>query len=45
MQILIFIPRMAPLAHIHMYFNNTAAQGWANRGSFSTASSVGPMLR
>ena len=40
MQLLIFSPRMAPLAHIHTYINNTAAQGWANKSSFSTASSV-----
>ena len=45
MQILIFTPRMDPLAHIHTYVNKTAAQGWANRGSFSTASSVVPILR
>ena len=25
MQILLFEPRMAPLAHIHMYIDNTAA--------------------
>ena len=40
MQILIFVPSMAPLAHIHTYVDKTAAQGWANRGSVSTASSV-----
>ena len=45
MQILIFAPRMAPLAHIHTYVDNMAAQGWANRGSVSIASSVGPMLQ
>ena len=44
MQLLSFAPRMAPLAHIHTYVNNTVAQVWANRGSFSTASSVGPIL-
>ena len=44
MHLLIFAPRMVPLAHIHTYVNNTAAQGWDNRGSFSTASSVGPIL-
>ena len=43
MQILIFKPRMVPLAHIHMYINNTASHVWANRGSFRTASSVGPI--
>ena len=35
----------APVAYIHMYFDNTTAQGWANMGSISTASSVGPILR
>ena len=45
MQILLFAPRMTPLAHIHTYVNNTAAQGWSNMDSFSTASSVGPILR
>ena len=44
MQLLIFAPRMVPLAHIHTYANNTAAQGSANRGSFSTSSYVGPIL-
>ena len=43
--ILIFAPRMAPLEHIHTYVDNMSAQGWANRGSVSTASSVVPMLR
>ena len=40
MQILIYSPRMAPLAHIHAHINNTAAQRWANRGSASTTSSI-----
>ena len=40
MQILIFSPRMMPLDHIHTYINNRATQGWANRSSVSTASSV-----
>ena len=40
MQLLIFAPRMAPLAHIHTYVNNMAAQRWANRGSVSTTSSI-----
>ena len=44
MQILLFAPSMAPLDHIHMYVDNTAAQAWANRFSISTASSVGPFL-
>ena len=45
MQLLLFAPKMAPLVHIHTYVNNTVALGWANRGSVSTASSVGPILR
>ena len=45
MHLLLFAPRMVPLAHIHTYIENTAEQGWDNRGSFSTASSVGPILR
>ena len=45
MQILLFATRVVPLAHIHTYVDNTAAQGWAKRVSVSTASSVGPMLR
>ena len=45
MHLLLFTPRMDPLAHIHMYFDNTAAQGWSNRGSFRTASAVVPILR
>ena len=44
-QILIFTPRMAPLAHIHTYVDNTAAQGWDNLGSVNTASAVGPILQ
>ena len=45
MQILICAPRMAPLAHIHTYIDNTESQGWANRGSVSTASSFGLILQ
>ena len=45
MQLLIFSPRMAPLTHIHIYGNNTAAQVWANQGSVITASSLGPILK
>ena len=45
MQLLIFSPMMAPLVHIHTYVENTAAQGWANRGGIRTASAVGPILR
>ena len=43
MQILLFAPSMAPLLHIHVYVDKTAAQVWANRGSVITASSVGPI--
>ena len=45
MHILLFTPSMTPLAHIHTYVDNTAAQGRANRGSASTSSSVGPILQ
>ena len=45
MHILLFAPRMAPLAHIHIYVDKTAAQGWENRVSVITASPVGPILR
>ena len=44
MQILIFSPSMAPLFYIHTYVNNTAEQGWSNRGGVSTASSVGTIM-
>ena len=44
MQILIFAPRMAALVYIYTYVDNTAAQKWSNRGSVSTAVSVGPIL-
>ena len=45
MQLLIFAPRIAPLAHIHIYVNNISAQEWANRGSVITVSSVGSILK
>ena len=44
MQLLIFAPWISPLEHIHTYINNMAAQGWANRVSVRTSSSVGPIL-
>ena len=44
MELLIFSLRMAPLAHIQRYINNTVSQEWAHRGSVSTASSVEPIL-
>ena len=44
-QLLLFAPRMAPLSHILTYVDNTASQGWSNRGSVRTASSVRPILR
>ena len=40
MQLLVFSPGIVPLDHIHMCINNTATQGWDNRSSFSTSSSV-----
>ena len=30
MQLLLFSLRMVPLVHVHMYVNNTVAQGWTN---------------
>ena len=45
MEILLFAPGMSPLTHIHTYVDNMTAQIWANRGSVSTASSVGPILQ
>ena len=45
MQILIFAPRVAPLAYIHTYANRKAERGWSNRGSISTASPAGPILK
>ena len=45
LQILLFAPRMPPLMHIDTYVNEIAAQRWSNRGSVSTYSSVGPILR
>lgn len=44
MQLFIFDPRIFPLAPIHNYIDNTAAQGWADQGSVSTASVVGLIL-
>ena len=37
--------RMSHLAHIHTYIDKTSAQGWANRGSVSTASSARLILQ
>ena len=36
---------MDTLAHIRTAVDNTAVQGWANHGSVSTATAVGPILR
>ena len=44
MQLLIFVPRMVPLAHLYTYVNNTESQVWAKRGSVRTASSIGSIL-
>ena len=44
-QVQLFTPKMAPLAHIRTTVDNTAAQGWDNRGSVSSATAVGPILR
>ena len=45
MKLLLFAPRMAPLAHIHTYVDNKASQVWANRGSSKTDLYVGLILR
>ena len=45
MKLLLFTLRIYPLAHIHTYVNEKAAQGWANRGSLNTAYSVGHILQ
>ena len=36
---------MAPLEHIAAGVENTATESWASRGSFSTATAIGPLLR
>ena len=41
----LFAPRMAPLEHISTRVDNTAAESWARRGSVSTATAIGPLLR
>ena len=44
-QVHIFTPTIDTLAHIRTAVDNTAVQGWANRGGFSTVTAVGPILR
>ena len=41
----LFAPRMAPLDHITTGIDNTGAESWARRGSVSTATAIGPLLR
>ena len=41
----LFAPRMAPLEHISTGVDNTAAERWARRGSVSTATTIGPLIR
>ena len=41
----LFAPKMSPLVHISTAVDNMAAQGWANRGSVSSETAVGPILR
>ena len=36
---------MAPLEHISSGVDNTAAESWSRRGSVSTATAIGPLLR
>ena len=45
MHLLLFAPRMTPLAHIPTYVNDMEAQVWANQGSVSTASAVLTILK
>ena len=41
----LFAPCMAPLEHVSTGMDNTAAESWACRGSVSTATAIGPLLR
>ena len=41
----IFAPLMVPLEHISTKVDNTAADSWERRGSVSSATAVGPLLR
>ena len=41
----LFAPCMAPLEHISTGVDNTAAESWARRGSASTDTPIGPLLR
>ena len=45
MQILLFVLRMVLLEHTRTYIENTAAHGWAYRGSVITTSVVKAILR
>ena len=44
-QVQIFDPAMDTLAQIHTSMDNTDTHGWANCGSVSTLTAVGPILR
>ena len=41
----LFAPKMAPLKYIRTLVDNTASEGWARRGSISSATDVGPLIR
>ena len=43
-QVQLFAPTKDPLAHIRTAADNTDTQGWTNRGSVRTATSVGTTL-
>ena len=43
-QVLHLAPKIDTLAHIPIAVDNTAAQGWSNRWSFSSETAVGPIL-
>ena len=44
-QVHLFSTKMHPLAHIHIYMDNMAAQRWSNRFSISSATAVGTILQ
>ena len=41
----LFAPKMAPLEHIRTLVDNAATEGWERRGSVSSATPMGPLLR
>ena len=43
-QLHLLSPSIPPLTHVCTYVYNTVEHGWENRGSFRSASAVGPLL-